>query len=413
MMKLTKTMWKAYATLIMLNALIFFTALQIHSYFLQHNRIPINPRAVKNLVTLVNQLQKNPQERWSYILQNVGTPFSISLSTKPLYKKQTFLTLNSFVVFNTLKQNHQLNISVFVNKNTWLNIEMLPPFSLEPRIFMGLLILLFLFFLIVNFLIIKSLHHPFEMIVQSLEDTELQKNWTPIPVTGNLEQQTILKKINALQKRLHKLLSNRTYLVAAISHDLRTPLTRLKLRTENLSNTQNVQKMTNDIQEMEMMIRDTLDYFQDIHHTEQWQSFDFVALLNSIKEDALDAKQLVSFSTNLDKLVYKGAVNLLKRALLNIINNAVHYGGGTRITLVQMKKVIQVTIIDKGPGLSTDSLEKVFMPFYRVDQSRSRETGGTGLGLTIAKEIIEMHYGAIHIDNHEGGGLEVKISLPM
>ncbi|STX28553.1 sensor histidine kinase [Legionella beliardensis] len=412
-MKLTKTAWRTYLALISLNLLIIFAAFQTYNYYSKNTHLPIPADAVKNLIVLVNKLQKNPQEKWPTILQRRSVPWStLSLSTKPMYTKNALLTLQPALVFNLIKQHHALAISVFVNKDTWLNITMTPPVSIQSSAFINLLIVLLLAFFIVNFLIVKGLNQPIQTLIQSLEDTALQENWSSIPLTGNVEQQAILQKINTLQKKLHKLLANRTRVVAAISHDLRTPLTRLKLRVENLEDEKSYQKMMHDIQDMEIMIRYTLDYFQDIHQAEQPQPFDLVAMLNSIKEDTLEAGGRVYFSADTDKLVYIGSVNLLKRALNNIITNAIYYGGLAKISLKHTKKKIEIWISDQGPGLPASKLEKIFLPFYRAEQSRSRSTGGTGLGLTIAKEIIETHKGSISMENLKEGGLRAVICLP-
>ncbi|MBA4695897.1 MAG: sensor histidine kinase [Legionella sp.] len=413
MIKLTKTAWKVYLAFLSLNLLMMAAALQVHSYYLKNRNIPIPPNTVRNVVMLVSKLQKHSKEEWPHILQKFSLPATISLSTDPMYGSHAFLVINPMLVFDLFKQNQRLEISVFINKDTWLNVKISPLLDFKPRLFIGLAVLILVIYVIVSFLLIKNLSQPIETIIQSLEDNELQENWMPIPLTGNIDQKNILKKINRLQKKVHKLLWNRTQVVAAISHDLRTPLTRLKLRAENLVENKNSVKIMNDIHEMEMMIRDTLNYFKDIHHTEQPQRFDLIALLSSLKEDTQDAGQTVFFSTPIQKLVYIGAVNLLKRAIVNIVNNAIYHGGYAVITLKEIKKTIYLTISDQGPGVPEDELERIFNPFYRTEQSRSRKTGGTGLGLTIAKEIIEMHHGTISIANHKDGGLEVNIQLPL
>lgn len=412
MIKLTKTAWTTYLALIVANLLIFFSALQLLNYFANNRNLPIPPDVIRNLTSLVNKLQKNPEELWPNILQNNRSSSNISLSPKPLYPQNAFLKLNPMLVFNLLKQQQIIEISVFVHKDAWLNVRLLPHFPGRPYLLISIAIVLLLAFLSINYLLVKTLNRPIETIIESLEDTELQENWTPIPLTGSIDQQTILKKINTLQKKVHKLLANRTQVVAAISHDLRTPLTRLKLRAENLPETKNSQKIINDINDMEMMIRDTLDYFQDIHHMEQLQSFDLIAMLNSIKEDAEEVGENVSFTTEHEKIICAGIVNLLKRALTNIINNAIYYGGAAAISLKQTPQIIEISISDKGPGLPENEISKVFSPFYRGEKSRSRSTGGTGLGLTIAKEIIEMHNGFITINNLQEDGLKVIIQLP-
>ncbi|EHL29535.1 hypothetical protein LDG_8497 [Legionella drancourtii LLAP12] len=168
-----------------------------------------------------------------------------------------------------------------------------------------------------------------------------------------------------------------------------------------------------DINEMELMIRETLDYFRDINNEEKPQRFDLVALLSSLKEDALELNYEVSFNSDCPKLVYYGSVNLLKRAFSNLINNAAHYGVKAAIQLQCLPKQIEITITDQGPGLSTTDLEHVFLPFYRGENSRSRNTGGTGLGLTIAQEILQMHQGNIVLSNLMERGLKVIVTLPI
>lgn len=202
---------------------------------------------------------------------------------------------------------------------------------------------------------------------------------------------------------MNKLLANRTRVVTAISHDLRTPLTRLKLRAEYLENDPNYSKILADINEMELMIRETLDYFRDINIEEKPQLFDLVALISSLSEDAIELNYDVSFISDKPKLVYYGTVNLLKRAFNNLINNAVHYGYKAMIALSCSENKIEITITDQGPGLAESDLEQVFLPFYRGESSRSRSTGGTGLGLTIAREIIQMHQGDITLTNNIQG----------
>ena len=266
--------------------------------------------------------------------------------------------------------------------------------------------------LLLNYWAVKTLNQPIQTLIQSLSYNKHQETWLPIPITGNPDQKAIFKKINELQEKVNKLLANRTYVVTAISHDLRTPLTRLKLRAEYLIDNPHYSKIMADINEMEFMISETLDYFRDINKEEKPQRFDLVALLSSLNDDAQELNYPVNFSSDCSKLIYYGSVNLLKRAFSNLINNAIHYGVQATIHLQHQAQQIEITITDQGPGLSTTDLERVFLPFYRGENSRSRSTGGTGLGLTIAQEIIQMHQGTIELSNLLEGGLKVTVTLP-
>ena len=414
MIQLTRAAQKTLIGLILGNLFIILSFSQLMQYYYDHRKPRVPPHAIQSLISLVKKLQGSPQADWTMILEKQSAPWSkITLSDKPLYANNALLKLNIATILDLIKSHKNLEMSVFVSNDAWLNIKILPHFSNRSHLILSLSIVLLAAFFFINYWAVKTLNQPIQTIIQSLNDNKIQEDWSPIPLTGNADQKTILNKINELQNKVNKLLSNRTRVVTAISHDLRTPLTRLKLRTEYLNNDVNYEKMLDDINEMETMIRETLDYFHDIHREEKFQRFDLVAMLNSIQEDALELHDGIVFKTDLNKLVYMGAVNLLKRAFNNIINNAIYYGGSATIQLTADSNNVEITITDAGPGLSKTDMEEVFTPFYRGESSRSRTTGGTGLGLTIAKEIIQMHQGSITLTNPVDGGLKVTINLPM
>lgn len=413
MSQLTKTAKKTLVSLILGNLVIIFALLQLNQYYNARNHSFMSVNTVRSLAHLVNQLQKNPQSSWPAILQTQNTRgLKITLSPKPAYEKNALLTLKPLVIFNLMKQHKKLEFSVFIQENSWLNVTMYSPFPHQIYFLISLFFILLAVLFFLNYWAVKTLNQPIHTLIQSLNDNDLQDNWHPIPITGNTDQKTIFKKINELQEKVNKLLANRTRVVTAISHDLRTPLTRLKLRAEYLIDTPHYFKIIADINEMELMIRETLDYFKDINNEEQPQRFDIVALLSSLKDDAVELNYDVSFNSTDEKLIFYGSVNLLKRAFNNLINNAVHYGFKAVIHLQCQSNQIEITIIDEGPGLAATELEQVFLPFYRGENSRSRSTGGTGLGLTIAREIVQMHQGDIKLNNQLQGGLKVLIILP-
>lgn len=313
---------------------------------------------------LVALLQKNPQSIWPLILRNQSISWAeITLSPQPLYTKNALLTLKAPIVHNLIKQNKNLEFSVFIRENTWLNIKVISLFPRQANSVVSVFLILIGALLFINYWAVRTLNQPIHTLIQSLHYSEHQDNWLPIPITGNQDQKTIFKKINDLQEKVNKLLANRTRVVTAISHDLRTPLTRLKLRAEYLADDPNYNKIMADINEMELMIRETLDYFRDVNVEEKPQLFDLVALLSSLKEDAEESNYNVSFTSDNSKLVYYGTVNLLKRAFNNLINNAVHYGFQAIIHLSCLQHKIEITITDQGPGLAEADLEQVFLPF--------------------------------------------------
>lgn len=414
MSQLTKTAKKTFLGLVLSNMLIIFALLQLEHYYDSRNHSLVPANAVRSLTRLVNQLQANRQSEWPSVLQQQNLRWcKITWSQQPLYQQNALLTLKAPILFHLMKQQKAVEFSLFIQENAWLNISMYSHFPHLMHFVISLFLILFAILIFINYWAVKTLNQPIQTLIQSLNYTKDQENWLPIPITGNEDQRAIFKKINDLQERVNKLLNNRTHVVTAISHDLRTPLTRLKLRAEYLIDNPHYEKIIADINEMELMIRDTLDYFRDIKHEEKPQYFDLVALLSSLKEDALELNYEVHLSSNCPKLVYYGAVNLLKRALNNLIQNAIHYGLNATIHLECLPKQVEISITDKGPGLAETELEHVFLPFYRAEHSRSRSTGGAGLGLTIAKEIIHMHQGDIILSNSLEGGLKALIILPI
>src|SRR3990167_7415259 len=418
MSQLTKTAQKTYAGLVCGNLIILFSLLMLGQYFYTMDLKPLVPPAnLRALGKVVHLLKEKSESNWPQVIAKQTIPWTkMTLSTTAIYQENTFLGFQPLIVFDLLKHNKKLEFSVLIKEGNWLNIKMLPPipdqYGLWLTVISLCLILLIALFL-VNYWAVKALNSPVQTLIQSLKYSEDQAAWSPIPVTGNSDQKLIFEKINLLQEKVNQLLYNRTQVVTAISHDLRTPLTRLKLRAEYLVDNPNFDKIMQDINEMETMIRETLDYFSDVNHDEKMQRFDLIAMVNSLVADAIDLNFEVSFSSDRDKLIYFGHVNLLKRAFSNLINNAVYYGKHAVIQLRQLRDQIEISIEDSGPGLKEDDLERVFIPFYRGEGSRSRETGGTGLGLTIAKEIIQKHRGTITLSNRTQGGLHVLITLPV
>jgi signal transduction histidine kinase len=415
---MTKTAKKILAALMFGNAVIIIVILLLSQYFYYVNIKPVvPPHTVHSLARFVHFLKEKPEIDWAKMVHRQTIPWTImSLSETPVYQANVLLGLQSPILLELLKQNKKLQTSVLLKNGVWLNISMTPPLPNQTGIrltMLSLLVLLLMTMLLINYWAVKTLNQPIQTLIQSLNYNDAQDNWLPMPLTGNSDQTIVFEKINALQEKVNRLLLNRTRVVTAISHDLRTPLTRLKLRAEYLVDDPNFEKFMRDINEMEMMIRETLDYFSDLNREEKMQRFDLVAMLSSIREDAVEQKLDVVFEGDTDKLIYLGCVNLLKRAFSNLINNAVYYGHRASIQLHRTPRKIEITISDNGPGLKGEEMEQVFMPYYRGESSRSRSTGGTGIGLTIAREIIQKHGGTITLANRLQGGLDVNITLPI
>jgi signal transduction histidine kinase len=234
----------------------------------------------------------------------------------------------------------------------------------------------------------------------------------PLPEAGTIETRRASRAFNDMQIRLRKLIENRTRLLAAISHDLRTPLTLLRLRAENIENLKERTKMLSTIAEMDDMVAAVLQFAQDEAITEVRRPTDVTALLQSIVDDMADAGMPVTMEPA-PPIVHDCRPNALKRAIRNLLDNAVKYGKVARAAINATSVAIEITIDDDGPGIPTEHLSRVFEPFYRADVSRSRDTPpGTGLGLAIALSIVQVHDGELMLANRAEGGLRAIVRLP-
>ena len=234
----------------------------------------------------------------------------------------------------------------------------------------------------------------------------------PLAEVGTVEMQSAARAFNRMQERLRRLIESRTQMLAALSHDLRTPLTLLRLRTEEVADAEERDKMLATIGEMNEMIGSTLAFARDEGRAEPRRRVDVAALIASVVDDMADAGLAVSMA-QATPLILDCQPGALKRAVTNLLDNAVKYGKCARVTTAAAGKAIEIIIDDDGPGIPEEELPRVFQPFYRVEDSRSRDTGGTGLGLAIAQSIVQAHGGELILANRAGGGLRASIKLPV
>jgi len=258
---------------------------------------------------------------------------------------------------------------------------------------------------------VKRSTKPLNRFTLAAERLGLDVNAPPMDEKGPREVRRAAMAFNRMQRRLQAFVKDRTHMLAAISHDLRTPITRLRLRAEFIDDDEQRTKMLNDLDEMEAMIAATLQFARDDATGEATKTLDLAALVWALCEDAQRAGDDVTCSGP-ETLLFVGREVNLKRMVANLIGNAVRYGERARVTLSERDEDVCICVSDDGPGIPEDMMERVFDPFVRVEGSRSRETGGTGLGLTAVKTIAQAHGGRVELINRNEGGLEVRVSLP-
>ena len=240
-------------------------------------------------------------------------------------------------------------------------------------------------------------------------------NAPALPETGPREVSTAAAAFNTMATNIRRFVADRTQMLAAISHDLRTPITRLRLRAEFLEDEEQRAKMLADLAEMEAMIASTLAFARDDAANEPATALDLASLARTVLDEAADA-----MPERASAMAYEGAEHLIlalrpvamKRALSNLVGNALKYGDAARLTLNASDRGAVLVLDDDGPGIPEAAHEAVFQPFHRIEGSRNRETGGTGLGLTIARSILRAHGGEITLHDRAGGGLRVVVRIP-
>jgi signal transduction histidine kinase len=221
----------------------------------------------------------------------------------------------------------------------------------------------------------------------------------------------VVKTFNEMQAQIQKFVAHRTMMLAAISHDLRTPLTRMRLRGELIEDPEQQARLFRDVDDMQAMIDGALAFFRDDAVGEPSTTFDLPQVLLTIVNDYADQKIEIRYLGSAHT-VYQGRPFALKRAFTNLIENAIKYATPPELELLCEPQAVVVVVRDRGPGIPDTLLKEVFLPYYRVEKSRNRNTGGVGLGLTVALAIVHGHGGEIVLSNSPGGGLEARVVLP-
>ncbi|MDP3520350.1 MAG: ATP-binding protein [Hydrogenophaga sp.] len=256
---------------------------------------------------------------------------------------------------------------------------------------------------------------PVKRLAEAAQGLAAHIEGPPLQESGTRECREATRVINQLQRHIRLQLAQRDQFVAAVSHDLRTPLTRLALRAEALHDAVARQRFCKDITEMETMIRGTLDYLRGAADPEPLVRLDLAALLDSVVEDQQACGHpvwLAQAPAASGTCTVRAQPIALRRCIDNLVHNAVRYGGHAEVACFMDAQQLRVSVSDKGTGIPIDLLDQVLQPFFRLEASRHRHTGGLGLGLAVADEIATRHGGRIHLNNRPGGGLCAELTLP-
>jgi two-component system OmpR family sensor kinase len=308
---------------------------------------------------------------------------------------------------------HLLQVSLKLGDSSWINYS-IAKLGHGHASLRGIVLstsLMALGVMVVSLLILRNVTRPLRACAEAAENLYRGAGPQMLAVAGPREIHHLATAFNEMQERVKRLVDDRTLTLAAISHDLKSPLSRLSLRIERIADPDVRQAMQADISEMLAMIDSSLDFLKGDFAASQVRALDLAATLESICDDLLDRGHRVTLHRTGDT-VQRGRPLALKRAFANLMGNAVKYGGAADVGIHGATNEILVTIIDHGPGIPLVEREAVFTPFFRGKPYRDMELGGAGLGLTIARTIIRAHGGDILLSDAEGGGLNVEVRLP-
>ncbi|HRC71289.1 MAG TPA: ATP-binding protein [Candidatus Competibacter sp.] len=260
-------------------------------------------------------------------------------------------------------------------------------------------------------LAVRALTRPLAVLADAAAELGRDIRRPPLDEGGPLEVQRAARAFNTMQERLIRYIEDRNRILAAVSHDLKTPITRLRLRAELLDDAPLREKFLADLDDMQRMAQTSLDFLRGGEDSEPLAPVDLNALLESLQEDAEDTGHAIRIDGAADQPLRCRPL-ALKRCLANLLDNALKYGQHAEIAVRDTPARVALLVRDQGPGLPETELERVFEPFYRLESSRSRDTGGTGLGLSIARNIARAHGGELSLRNRSQGGLEARVELP-
>jgi signal transduction histidine kinase len=355
------------------------------------------------------------------LAKGLGTPPSrvaIDVNRNPFSDRRVLRTLrNRMQQQEGAREEHFLvapfEVGVRRDDGRWDVIRPEPAFGLNPwqqRIALWF-VLCALAMAPVAYVFARRLSAPIRLFAAAAERLGRDPRAAPLALRGSAEIGVAVRAFNDMQERLRRYVEDRTAMVGAIAHDLRTPLTRLRFRIEGLPEEQRI-KMSADIDQMEAMISAALTFVRDTSQPAQRRRLELSSLLESLCDEMAETGAATEIETG-DKVVLEGDPMALRRLFANLLDNAVKFGGRARARVSRVGATAVVEIDDDGPGIPPTDRERVFEPFYRREPSRSRNTGGAGLGLAIVRSIARGHGGDVDLVNRTGGGLTARVQLPL
>ncbi|MDA8763927.1 ATP-binding protein [Candidatus Pelagibacter bacterium] len=419
-----------YRALIIVAAPTIILQLIITVVFYDSIWIKVNKNITKSLVTQLKTIQEvytNDKKNLDFFTDSYKNNFNFEIGISqeifpsesgerkfsPMDRslrrelKSTFGNNNYW--FNTSKFKNAVEIKIKSNKDV---IEFLVPKEMvsasSVRLFVLWTTLPSILLIIIALIFLKNQTKPLVRLAKAAERFGKGDYVNNFRSSGSLEIRKASFEFDRMAKRINRHLNQRAEMLSGISHDLRTPLTRLKLQLAMLNQKDLSKEMSKDIDEMEKMLNDYLQFAKN-QAQENTSKIDLTLLFNSIKNQFASEKLTINSKEKIELEVRPSA---LKRSFVNIIQNGLAYGNNVIVNIQKGNNRALITIEDDGPGIPEDQYKNVFKPFFRLDKSRSLNQSGVGLGLAIVEDIINAHGGAIQLGKSKDGGLQVRVTLP-
>ena len=385
-------------------------------------------RSLVNQLKTIEEVYQNDKNNLDFFTDSYKNNFNFEVGIN----QETFPDDSGERKFSPMDRSLRRELkSVFGNNNYWFNtskfknaveikiksgsdvIEFLVPKEMvstsSVRLFLLWTTLPSLVLIIIALIFLKNQTKPLVKLAKAAERFGKGDYVNDFRASGSLEIRKAAYEFDRMAKRINRHLNQRAEMLSGISHDLRTPLTRLKLQLAMLKQKDISEKMSKDINEMERMLNDYLQ-FAKTQMQESTIKINLHNLLDNIKQNLNNEKLVIKKNSELIEL--QGRPTALKRSFENIIQNGLIYGSNVYVNIIKGNKRALVTIDDDGPGIPEDQYKNVFKPFFRLDKSRSLNQSGVGLGLAIVEDIINSHGGNVKLNKSKYNGLQVKVSLP-
>jgi signal transduction histidine kinase len=305
-----------------------------------------------------------------------------------------------------------LTVDVRLRDGTWARFRTapmrLPPLPSSLLLYLGLMLSMVAAVVLVA---VRGVTRPLRVLGEAARGLGEDLARPPLPEEGPREARDAARAFNEMQARLRAMVDQRTRALSAMSHDLRTPITRLRLRSEMLEDQALRAKLQADLDDMQRLVDVTLDYLRGLKEAEPVRSVDVNGLVAGLADDLADTGRPVEVSGRAEELL-EGRPLALRRALTNLLENALTYGGKATLRIEDTAASLRLIVEDEGPGIPEADLARIIEPFERLEESRSPGTGGVGLGLSIARDIAASHGGTLRLENRTPRGLRAILELP-